>query len=72
MNLDLDNTNSINPVKVDRFRIEKQLPNLRMADNIDMQHDDDPLSEDSGLDVFVNAPPIEPKDNPVKKVNIKS
>jgi hypothetical protein len=41
-----------------------------MADNIDMQKDDDPMSEESDMDAYKileAETTLEPKDNPVKK-----
>ena len=45
------------------------MPSLRMADNIDMQKDEDPMSEESDMDAYkiLEAETLEPKDNPVKK-----
>lgn len=68
---DLVQGNSINPVRVDRFKIEKQMPNLRMADNIDLENDGDPMSDESDLEQYkMLNEPIEPKDNPDRKKKV--
>ena len=52
------------------------MPNLRMADNIDMHKDDDPMSDESDMEAYKileKETVLEPKDNPVKKkVEIQS
>jgi hypothetical protein len=47
---EIDEGNTINPIKVDRYTIQKQMPNLYLADDIEMkQSDGEQMSEESDV-----------------------
>lgn len=50
---EIDEGNTINPIKVDRYTIQKQMPNLYLADDIEMkQSDGEQMSEESDVDKY--------------------
>lgn len=58
---DLDHGNTISPIKVDKYTISKQMPNLYLADDIDMKESEgEALSEESDVEAYNDliTPPV--------------